>query len=205
MPAQSLRVHARSGSLAGEVVDGALYIRKESLLKMLKSCGYADPEAIALAVPEVVAPKETAGVPHRNGGALPQLPDEVSPAISPNGGLKSWPNSAPSANCSPRRSAVPRLLAYNAPKSGSQSPLPPDKQRRQYKRRTKQRAGRPPNGSGAYNTRARPAHLLCLSKNPSDTKVGQLFEGDARVGPIKEAGGRKAEVQPPVTTTLLGG
>jgi hypothetical protein len=63
MPAQSLRVHARSGTLAGEVVDGALYIRKESLLKMLKEWGApwgvvaADLEAMP--APEPVALKET--------------------------------------------------------------------------------------------------------------------------------------------------
>jgi hypothetical protein len=34
---------------------------------------------------------------------------------------------------------------------------------------------------------ARLGQRLCLSKNPSDIKVGQLFESDARDSMIKEA------------------
>jgi hypothetical protein len=80
MPAQSLRVHARSEGLAGEIVDGALYIRKDSLLKMVKGLRVweaawgADLEDMVIPVPALsrdrqqgtapVAPKETAGAPH---------------------------------------------------------------------------------------------------------------------------------------------
>jgi hypothetical protein len=69
MPAQSLRVHARSEGLAGEIVDGALYIRKDSLLKMVKG----------LRVWEAAwgADLEATPVPELIGRAPTQIPDHA--------------------------------------------------------------------------------------------------------------------------------
>ncbi len=54
IPPQSLVVQVRNATLAGEVVSGALHIRKSSLLKMYGLD--ADPAAAKTALPEPVAP-----------------------------------------------------------------------------------------------------------------------------------------------------